>query len=101
LVGGEVAETGNGRRRQPSREPALSYESEAERPSPEARSESAEKRSEPAPAEAAPRRRHEGSSEPRIERIVVGEARAEETETGAAEDAPARKGWWQRRLSGE
>jgi ribonuclease E len=58
------------------------------------------------PEAAAPKRpRHRaGASEPRIERIVVGgEAGKDSTGDVATEGsaAPARKGWWQRRLSGE
>ena len=58
---------------------------------------------EPVIVEAAPARpRHEtGSSEPRIERVVV---KPGEIENGGAGDAPAvpqRKGWWQRKFSGE
>jgi ribonuclease E len=50
----------------------------------------------------APRRRS-GSSEPRLERIVVGPQDGGEaaTEDAAATGAPARKGWWQRKLGGE
>jgi ribonuclease E len=55
--------------------------------------------------DAAPKRaRHRaGASEPRIERIVVGEASKEGGPAAAPEDsaAPARRGWWQRRLGGE
>jgi ribonuclease E len=51
------------------------------------------------------RRRHEtGSSEPRIERVVVrpGEqANTANEADAAAASAPQRKGWWQRKLSGE
>jgi len=52
----------------------------------------------PAPS---PRRRHEvGSSEPRIERVVV--RPGEETVAPAAEaHATQRKGWWQRKFGGE
>ncbi|MFA5956457.1 Rne/Rng family ribonuclease [Hyphomicrobium sp.] len=58
-----------------------------------------ERAPEPAPIA---RRRHEvGSSEPRIERVVV--RPGEEADTPAAEGqaAPQRKGWWQRKFSGE
>jgi len=53
-------------------------------------------------AKPAPRRRS-GSSEPRLERIVVGPADGGEAarEDGTAPGAPARKGWWQRKLGGE
>jgi ribonuclease E len=65
-----------------------------ERPAPEAVAE--ETRREPAPKpEAAPPpapRRRSGSSEPKLERIVVGEQVAEESAS-----SPARKGWWQRK----
>jgi ribonuclease E len=49
------------------------------------------------------RRRHEiGSSEPRIERVVV---KAGENDGGIeasdAEATPQRKGWWQRKFGGE
>ena len=51
------------------------------------------------------RTRHRGgSSEPRLERIVVGQAKNDDAGTAAApaeSSAPARKGWWQRRLGGE
>ena len=49
------------------------------------------------------RRRHEiGSSEPRIERVVV-KAGENTAESGApdTEAAPQRKGWWQRKFGGE
>ena len=49
------------------------------------------------------RRRHEiGSSEPRIERVVV-KAGENAAESGApdTEAAPQRKGWWQRKFGGE
>jgi ribonuclease E len=53
----------------------------------------------PAPAPATLRRRHEvGSSEPRIERVVV--RPGEEAAELAAEAAPQRKGWWQRKFGG-
>jgi ribonuclease E len=55
-----------------------------------------------AEAEAAPvRRRRTGSSEPRLERIVVGEQLEVSTEDASASSAPVRKGWWQRKLGGE
>jgi ribonuclease E len=55
---------------------------------------------EPAARSAPVRRRHEvGSSEPRIERVVVGPGE----QSAATETAPApqRKGWWQRKFGGE
>jgi ribonuclease E len=60
----------------------------------------------PAPTAAAPvvpaRRRHEiGSSEPRIERVVVGPGEQAAEAESAAGSAPQRKGWWQRKFSGE
>jgi ribonuclease E len=56
---------------------------------------------EPAAAPPAPRRRT-GSSEPRVERIVVGQPQGEAvTEDASASSAPVRKGWWQRKLGGE
>jgi ribonuclease E len=50
---------------------------------------------------APPPRRRTGSSEPRLERIVVGQPLEVSTEDAAASNAPARKGWWQRKLGGE
>ena len=50
---------------------------------------------------AAPPRRRTGSSEPRLERIVVGQPLEVSTEDASASNAPARKGWWQRKLGGE
>jgi ribonuclease E len=47
------------------------------------------------------RRRRTGSSEPRLERIVVGEQIEVSTEDASASNAPVRKGWWQRKLGGE
>jgi ribonuclease E len=48
------------------------------------------------------RRRHEiGSSEPRIERVVVGPGEQAGEAESAAGSAPQRKGWWQRKFSGE
>jgi ribonuclease E len=55
---------------------------------------------EPAAPPAPPRRRT-GSSEPRLERIVVGQPLEVSTEDASASNAPARKGWWQRKLGGE
>jgi ribonuclease E len=56
-----------------------------------------------APEPAAPKRaRHKaGASEPRLERIVVGEESAAAHAQPDESTQPARKGWWQRRLSGE
>jgi ribonuclease E len=59
---------------------------------------------EPPAAPAAPsRRRHEAdSSEPRIERVVVGPGEANgDVDNSAATAAPQRKGWWQRKFGGE
>jgi len=49
------------------------------------------------------RRRHEtGSSEPRIERVVVGpNAQSDVAETETASAPAQRKGWWQRKFGGE
>ncbi|MBA2125376.1 ribonuclease E [Hyphomicrobium methylovorum] len=58
----------------------------------------------PAPAPAAPARgrRHEsGSTEPRIERVVIGSGEQTEDVAASTAAAPQRKGWWQRKLSGE
>ncbi|CCB66412.1 ribonuclease E/G [Hyphomicrobium sp. MC1] len=53
----------------------------------------------PAPA---PRRRHEiGSSEPRIERVVVRPGDEGSATDAEAQAAPQRKGWWQRKFGGE
>ncbi|KAB2940657.1 MAG: ribonuclease E/G [Hyphomicrobium sp.] len=48
-------------------------------------------------------RRRASSSEPRLERIVVGQPNGGEpvAEDASASNAPARKGWWQRKLGGE
>ncbi|HWK39327.1 MAG TPA: ribonuclease E/G [Hyphomicrobium sp.] len=53
----------------------------------------------PAPAP----RRTAGSSEPRLERIVIGQSNEAEVvaDDASASAAPARKGWWQRKLGGE
>ncbi len=66
-----------------------------EPPAPSAKAEA------PAPKRSRPRA---GASEPRIERIVVDEAGAASPGADVAPEestAPARKGWWQRRLGGE
>jgi len=48
------------------------------------------------------RRRHEtGSSEPRIERVVVGPGEQSGEAEAAAAAIPQRKGWWQRKFSSE
>lgn len=59
-----------------------------------------------APEESVPvtrlRRRHEvGSSEPRIERVVVRPGEESDASVAEVQAAPQRKGWWQRKLSGE
>jgi len=59
-----------------------------------------------APEESVPvtrlRRRHEvGSSEPRIERVVVRPGEESDTTVAEVQAVPQRKGWWQRKLSGE
>ncbi len=113
------------RERAPSAQPSFEAEPAEPRstPQPEARTRSERahagppaepSRSQPSHAEptqavsgeAAPdkRPRHRsGSSEPRLERIVVGQGREESAakEAPADSSAPVRKGWWQRRLSGE
>nr|HML29541.1 ribonuclease E/G [Hyphomicrobium sp.] len=59
----------------------------------------AEEESAPAPA---PRRRHEvGSSEPRIERVVVRSGEEASTADAEVQAVPQRKGWWQRKFGGE
>ncbi len=56
---------------------------------------------EPVPAPRRARSRA-GASEPRLERIVVGKDDGAKVETAQDEAAPpTRKGWWQRRLSGD
>jgi ribonuclease E len=48
------------------------------------------------------RRRHEtGSSEPRIERVVVKPGDESEGSISDVQAAPQRKGWWQRKFGGE
>ncbi|CAA2142148.1 ribonuclease E/G [Hyphomicrobium sp. ghe19] len=48
------------------------------------------------------RRRHEvGSSEPRIERVVVRPGEEIDGTVAEAQAVPQRKGWWQRKFSGE
>ncbi|SFV34802.1 Rne/Rng family ribonuclease [Hyphomicrobium facile] len=48
------------------------------------------------------RRRHEvGSSEPRIERVVVRPGQETDDAVAEAQAVPQRKGWWQRKFSGE
>ena len=71
-------------------------------PPPARQAEPSEAASGEAGADKRPRHRG-GSSEPRLERIVVGQGKDEPRSGEApAEGAqPARKGWWQRRLSGE
>ena len=57
-----------------------------------------------APAARRGGRSRAGTSEPKLERIVVGEEAEVSAEAPAEEattSAPARKGWWQRRLGGE
>jgi ribonuclease E len=54
------------------------------------------------PPPAPVRRRHEvGSSEPRIERVVVVGPGDQRAETESPAPAPQRKGWWQRKFGGE
>ncbi|MFA5898699.1 MAG: Rne/Rng family ribonuclease [Hyphomicrobium sp.] len=47
-----------------------------------------------------PSRRRAESSEPRLERIVVGQSNGAVVDEDASPTAPARKGWWQRKLGG-
>lgn len=63
-------------------------------------------RAAPAPEESVPvaplRRRHEvGSSEVRIERVVVRPGEVSDATVAEVQAVPQRKGWWQRKLSGE
>jgi ribonuclease E len=70
----------------------------AEQPAVESAPPAAIEAPEPAPA---PRRRQTESSEPRLERIVVGQPDSEQPSAeDASSSAPARKGWWQRKLGG-
>ena len=76
---------------------------EAEVSKPQPRQAASEAPTGEAPPEKRPRHRG-GSSEPKLERVVVGQAKTDEGGSGQApaeSSAPARKGWWQRRLSGE
>ena len=75
----------------------------APEPAPQPIAAEAEVVSEPVAAPAAPaRRRHEiGSSEPRIERVVVGPGEKAAEGDSAAAAVPQRKGWWQRKFSSE
>jgi ribonuclease E len=79
--------------------PARAARSErAEQPAVESAPPAAIEAPEPAPA---PRRRQTESSEPRLERIVVGQPDSEQPSAeDASSSAPARKGWWQRKLGG-
>ncbi len=93
---------------EPTREPALAGEKAYAANNAEAAADTAATMQAPdrKDEEVVPKRarRRAGSSEPRIERIVVGEAgEASSAADVAAEEsgAPARKGWWQRRLGGE
>lgn len=56
----------------------------------------------PSPLPSARRRHEVGSSEPRIERVVVSPgAEGGSSSTSDPQTAPQRKGWWQRKFSGE
>jgi len=83
-------------RRSPVKETARTVAVES--PQEEASNEAAVEAVEPPPA---PRRRTE-SSEPRLERIVVSHTNGVESavDEAAESTAPARKGWWQRKLGG-
>ena len=94
---GEAAETETAESEAVSAEPAA-HQEETPVAAPAGEAEPAHETPAPAP------RRSTASSEPRLERIVIGEQ--SETEAVAEEDAsaaaaPARKGWWQRKLGGE
>jgi ribonuclease E len=92
---GPRAENERSRRREPAPEPAYADASYAGAPA------EAVEASEPAPKRT---RNRGGASEPRIERIVVsegGEANAGAEAATEDSSAPTRKGWWQRRLSGD
>jgi ribonuclease E len=48
------------------------------------------------------RRRHEsGSSEPRLERVVVKPGEREDNDVAELQTTPQRKGWWQRKFGGD
>ena len=97
----------NNRGRRPPRERTPTPDREAAAAAPEMRAAPEARRVEPERAAAEPEapkrsRRQEIPSEPRLERVVVGEARQAEAEPSAGEGAgPTRKGWWQRRLGSE
>jgi ribonuclease E len=95
-------------RRAPAPEPAFAGEDTYGASHTEVMAQPVAEAAAPAPEtqDIAPKRaRHRaGASEPRIERIVVGEAGQAEAagdEPAEGSSAPARKGWWQRRLGGE
>jgi len=89
----------------PEHEPEPEPTATAAAPEPEAKPDVVAEKAEPA-AEAPPRKRtraRAGASEPRLERIVVGQAEKEpaaEAEQEEDSSQPARRGWWQRRLGG-
>ncbi len=85
--------------RRPRREPQAAKEAPAAKEASAAVAEAAEAE----PAAAPSPRRRSGSSEPRLERIVVGQEPGGEVvaEDVSASSAPVRKGWWQRKLGGE
>jgi len=93
---GEAAETAEGAGRE---EPAAQSAAHDEAPVAAAPVTAAEPDEAPAPAP----RRTATSSEPRLERIVIGQQNEAEvvTEEASTSSAPARKGWWQRKLGGE
>ncbi len=75
--------------------PSEAHVEQTARPEPESAAEPA--------APKRPRQRA-GASEPRLERIVVGKSGDDAAKADVAQDAaapPTRKGWWQRRLSGD
>jgi len=91
------------REREPAPEPAYAGEDSYGKAPTEVMVDSVEPAAASAPEPAAPKRaRHKaGASEPRLERIVVGEESAAAHAQPDESAQPARKGWWQRRLSGE
>jgi ribonuclease E len=90
------------REREPAPEPAYAGEDTYGKAPAEVMVDTVEPAVPSAPEPAAPRRaRHKaGASEPRLERIVVGEESASNAQADESAQ-PARKGWWQRRLGGE
>jgi ribonuclease E len=54
-----------------------------------------------APPQPARRRHESGSSEPRLERVVVKPGEREDNDVAELQATPQRKGWWQRKFGGD